>query len=148
MKNLMLVSVSVLALTGTALAADMSAPYAKAPMMMPAVAPWAGWYLGIQGGLAQNYSNFNDLDRFWDGGSHNISKTGGIFGGNIGYNWQDRSFVWGLETDINWVGAKASETWGSGFAGNNFISQSSDINWMGSFRGRFGLDFESLLPGP
>jgi outer membrane immunogenic protein len=145
MKSVLLVSVSVFALTGAALAADMSVPYAKAPMMMPVAPAWAGWYLGIQGGLAQNYSNWNDLDAaLTPASSHNINKTGGIFGGNIGYNWQDRSFVYGLEFDMNWVGAKASEIWDPNF-NNRSVTQSADMTWLGSFRGRVGLDVEWTL---
>jgi outer membrane immunogenic protein len=138
-----LVSVSVLALAGTAHAADLSAPrYVKAPpmVMLPA---WAGFYMGVQGGVAENFSSFDDIDQaFINDGTitHDISKTGGVFGGNAGYNWQSGLVVWGVETDINWVGAKATASY---FGGAEL--QTGDITWMGSFRGRIGVDYMANL---
>jgi outer membrane immunogenic protein len=148
LKSGALVTASVLALTGTAVAADLSAPrYTKAPVLPVGVPEWAGWYVGIQGGVAQNNASFEDLDDFFgnaefiSGPRHDIRKTGGVFGGNVGYNYQAGTFVYGLETDINWVRTKASQT----LFGDPAIIQSSDISWMGSFRGRVGVDYLSTL---
>jgi outer membrane immunogenic protein len=147
MKKVLLASVSAFALAGTAFGADMTAPAFKAPPLP--VANWAGFYLGIDGGVARHDANFNDLGGFLTFGndlsSKNISKTGGVFGGYAGYNWQDRSFVYGAEADINWVGAKATETWGASSTGNSSEQQSQDVPWVATFRGRMGLDFESTL---
>jgi outer membrane immunogenic protein len=143
MKKLLLASVSSLALAGMAYGADM-APVFKAP---PPPAPaWAGFYVGIDGGVARHDAWFNDLDGIFGVSSKNTAKSGGVLGGFAGYNWQDRSFVYGVEADINWIGAKAQETWG-GRGGVTLTSwqQSQDVPWVATFRGRLGLDFESTL---
>jgi outer membrane immunogenic protein len=146
MKRGAIVSISVLALTGTAMAADLSAPrYTKAPALPVGVPEWAGWYVGVQGGVAQSKSTFNDPDQLvaQNGGSFDVSKTGGVFGGNVGYNWQSGNVVWGLETDLNWVGAKGQSATASNW--NGPWTQSGEVSWMGSFRGRLGFDYMSTL---
>jgi outer membrane immunogenic protein len=151
MKKLLLASVSVVALAGSAFGADM-APMFKAPP--PPVASWAGFYLGIDGGAARHDGSFNDFNGLVNAviatsgltpGSFVTSKSGGIAGGYAGYNFQDRSFVYGAEADIHWVGAKATETWGAAFAAASAGLQSQDIPWLATFRLRAGLDFESTL---
>jgi outer membrane immunogenic protein len=144
MKRLLLASVSSFALAGMAYGADM-APVFKAPP--PPVASWTGFYLGIDGGVARHDATFNELAGFTNtnGASLVTSKTGGVLGGYAGFNIQDRSFVYGLEADINWVGAKATETWAAAFTGNQSAVQSQDVPWLATFRGRMGIDYESTL---
>jgi len=112
-----------------------------------ALPSWQGFYLGIDGGAARHNGSFNDPDGccLRPAGIPNIydtSKTGGAFGGYAGYNWQQESFVYGVEADINWVGAKAMEYWG--WPGGP-IQQSQDIGWLATFRARAGIDVESTL---
>jgi outer membrane immunogenic protein len=144
MKKLLLASVSAFALTGSAFGADMAPLLKAAP---PPPASWAGFYLGIDGGVARHDVSFNDLTGIVSnaGTTFAASKTGGVLGGYAGFNVQDRSFVYGLEADINWVGAKETETWGGAFVFNNYNVQSQDVPWVATFRGRMGLDFESTL---
>jgi outer membrane immunogenic protein len=147
MKKLLLASVSAFALAGTAFGADL-APLLKAPP--PPVANWAGFYVGIDGGVARHDADFNDLSGLFStsgntGTTFSASKTGGVLGGYGGFNFQDRSFVYGLEADINWVGAKETETWGAAFNVFNFSVQSQDVPWLATFRGRMGIDYESTL---
>jgi outer membrane immunogenic protein len=145
MRTALLASVSALAFATSAVAADLAPAY-KAPPPVPVLPTWAGFYLGIQGGLAQNYTTWTDLDALITGAnSNNLAKTGGIFGGYAGYNWQDRSLVLGVETDGHWVGAKASQTLFAGLPGFNTAAENGEVRWVGSFRGRAGLDFESTL---
>jgi outer membrane immunogenic protein len=142
MKRWLLTSVAALGLTPTASAADLTAPY-KAP---PAVSSWAGFYLGIDGGIARHDAYFNDLGGFSGSyGSRNTAQTGGVLGGYAGYNWQDRSFVYGLEADANWIGAKAQTPWGGSAIFVNSYPQSQDVPWVATFRGRLGIDLESTL---
>src|SRR5271169_5961959 len=114
MKHLLLASVSAFALAGAAYGADLSAPAYKAPSPLPAAPSWEGFYLGIDGGATRHDGSFNGLTGLTNGvgATYTTSKTGGIAGGYAGYNWQQRSFVYGVEADINWIGAKAQETWG------------------------------------
>ncbi len=72
---------------------------------------WAGGYLGIQGGAAQNYALFGDSDCFFSRCPLiDHRKTGGTVGGLLGYNWQHGSFVYGVEGDWSWIGAKTSRS--------------------------------------
>ena len=74
----------------TAGAADMPVKAVRAPVEIPT---WAGFYLGIQGGIAGHRGSVQDLDNFAFGvagaqATYSASKTGGIFGVNAGYNFQ------------------------------------------------------------
>jgi outer membrane immunogenic protein len=60
MKNLMLVSIALAAMTGAASAADLAArPYTKAPVAAP-VTNWTGCYVGAGGGAAMTNNDHND----------------------------------------------------------------------------------------
>jgi outer membrane immunogenic protein len=143
MRTVLLASVSAIALATSAVAADLPVAYkAPPPVVLPT---WTGFYIGVEGGFAQHYTNWNDQDGFFNIATHSLSKTGGIFGGYAGYNWQFRSLVLGVETDFNWVGAKATETWFGGLVGATTLAQTSEVRWLGSTRLRAGLDFEATL---
>lgn len=145
MKRLMLGSVSALALANTAYSADLQM-IQKAPP--PMVAPsWAGFYIGVDGGVVRHDASFNDLAGLDADpiGTHGTSATGGLAGGFVGYSWQHRSFVFGLEADANWVSAKAQTTWGGATGFAESFAQSQDITWVATARARAGLDFESTL---
>jgi outer membrane immunogenic protein len=138
-------SVSALAIASAAQAADLQM-YQKAPPPVAAVAPWAGFYIGVDGGVVRHEASFNDLSAFsFSSGTHSLSDTGGLAGGFVGYNWQHRSFVFGVEADASWVGARAETTWGGSSIFTNSFTQSQDVNWVATFRARAGLDFESTL---
>jgi outer membrane immunogenic protein len=120
-----------------------SAARAHAPLSVPI---WAGGYLGIQGGLAHHDAFFNNTDLFFGLSTtslHEREKTGGTVSGLLGYNWQQGSFVYGLEGDWSWIGARTSQ-----LAARNTLeslSTSFDVNWLATLRGRAGLAFDSTL---
>jgi outer membrane immunogenic protein len=123
--------------------ADISLPY-KAPP--PPVLLWNGFYAGIDGGVARHDAYFNDLNGFSNGfATHSVSKTGGVFGGYAGWNVQHGTFLFGVETDINWTGVKAQTTWGGTFPNSNTFPQSQEINWIWTLRGRAGLVVDTTL---
>jgi outer membrane immunogenic protein len=149
MKKLLLSTVSLLALASAAGAADMPVKAVRAPVEIPT---WAGFYLGIQGGVASHKGYFNDIDDFASNGAndnstpHSDSKIGGIFGVNAGYNFQSGNFVYGVEGDWSWLGVKAgSTTFGlNGFAGSSFVT-SYDVRWLATARARVGLAVDANL---
>lgn len=133
----LLAGVSSLALATAAGAADMGPPV-KAPVPF-AVYNWAGFYLGVNGGIArQNYSiAAND-----EGSTVTGSATGGIVGGQVGYNWQLRSWVVGIEVDEDWANLSNTQITGeSGFSG----LATSKVDSLGSARLRTGLAVEDTL---
>jgi len=143
-KRQLLATVSCLALTGAASAADMRAPVpVKAPPPAVVTQIWAGPYIGINGGAVwhrlQTDTTVIDLAGPFD--SARISTTGGTFGGQVGYNWQSQNFVYGLEADMNWVGGKGSD---SHIANNGIgfpVVHTTKLSWLATVRARGGVVF-------
>ena len=138
MKTFLLATVSILALSSVVQAADLPAKTRVVPDSIPL---WAGGYVGVQGGVARHDALFNDLSLVILGGTIEGNKTGGTVGGLLGYNWQRGSFVYGLEGDWNWVGAKAASDFGF------FVRTKSsfDVDWVTTVRGRAGLSVDATL---
>jgi len=160
MKKILFSSVALVAIAGSAIAADLpsskSAPVAPAPM-------WTGFYAGLNAGYgfgtannAQNYgwanpnAFFNNVSSAAFAGANSymgrdIAQGGFIGGGQAGYNYQyGKNFVLGFETDIQGAGIGGQ---GSASGVAPFESQSvygfnspiqAGINWMGTARGRIG----------
>jgi outer membrane immunogenic protein len=138
--KLMLLS-SVLTLGGPAisLAADLPVK-APAVQMYPKVAdPWTGWYLGGAFGVVSHHVSgnwgYNDFEGFFP---ENFSgdKTGGIYGGYLGYNWQNGSYVLGIEGDFSGIsGTKVSQV---GIYDTDY-NITSKANWLATIRARAGF---------
>jgi hypothetical protein len=131
---------------GAAGAADL-AVRGQPPVLVPT---WAGFYAGINGGVITHYNTVQDLSNWTDiGYMPNVQSknTGGLFGGQIGYNFQDGNFVYGIEADWDWSGAKGDKAVGFAqtFRGANNIATPggglihSGIDSLGTVRGRAGL---------
>jgi outer membrane immunogenic protein len=102
MKKLLFVSLAFVALTvaHAASAADMGLPV-KSRTLEPEW-NWSGFYAGLNAGYARSTTVWNDLDGFENAGGvlANESTNGFIGGGQVGYNWQFRHAVVGIETDF------------------------------------------------
>ena len=126
-------------------AADAADLALKAPP--PVVAPsWAGFYIGANIGGGSEGSYFNDpapiLPSWRDGGVL-------IGGGQIGYNWQQGTFVYGLEADFSGLTKPGSLFFHSTTA-NPIPTYGSSISWLSTVRGRLGVtvgDGNTLLYG-
>jgi outer membrane immunogenic protein len=81
--------------------------------------------------------------------SGRVDVDGFVGGGQIGYNWQQGTWLYGLETDLQYSGQRGSSTICSTATcatGAAFGSASHSIQWFGTFRGRVGyLPTERLL---
>jgi Opacity protein and related surface antigens len=94
---------------------------------------WTGFYVGLQGSYDVGSSDwdFTDFDTHTD---HTL--TGGMGGLYAGYNYQfPFNLVIGIETDIS--GGKIT---GSSSCPNGSYSCDTDMNWIGSTRGRVGYE--------
>ena len=135
MKRLFAAGVALLALAGTAAAADLSAaPYYRAPV--PYGVPlftWTGFYLGINGGGAFGSST-------WDTAG-SINTSGGLVGGTVGYNYQISHFVVGAEADIDWASISGTTTTAACPAGCK-----TGNSWLSTVRGRVGYAADRFLP--
>lgn len=168
MKRSLLIAAVLASATFPALAADLPV---KAPMMPVAVAPawsWTGFYIGGNAGYSWGRSRSN-VDYFNPvngapivppAGSitaNDFKLDGAVAGGQVGYNWQTGSWVWGLEADAQWTGEKGSSQFlcavgalgpGACVPGLTFlppgltgtsVSLNQGIEWFGTVRGRAGL---------
>lgn len=148
-----LASLMLVAGLGGASAADMAVKALPPP---PVVDSWTGFYLGLNAGgiWGSNHLTATPADpgttAFWgpcfaagacprDYGRN--TGTSGEVGGQLGYNWQVRSFVVGVETDIQWTDVKSAPsvtTAGLGFTAFNGAANSK-LEWFGTTRGRVGF---------
>jgi outer membrane immunogenic protein len=102
---------------------------------------WAGFYAGLDLGWLGNKASFNEATPGWNGLDASTTVSGVIGGGHFGYNWQVQQFVYGLEADIG--GASGSRTASDTFPGAGSLT--SSINWLSTFRGRLGIDYDNWL---
>jgi outer membrane immunogenic protein len=80
---------------------------------------WQGIYAGVNLGWG------------WSGDADGV-----VGGGQIGYNWQSRQFVYGIEADISAADIGISETF---VVPGAVLSASASIDWITTMRGRFGM---------
>ncbi len=150
-------TIAALAVTGSAIAADLSRPILKAPPAPLAVFSWTGFYLGLNGGYSWGRSRTTGtLSNATTGavlatGVNSFNLNGGVFGGQIGYNWQAGNIVYGLETDIQWSGERGRTLFTCNLAAclptaipplgalADTIALSQKLDWFGTFRGRLGM---------
>lgn len=162
MKRTLLIAALFASATVPALAADL--PY-KAPPPAPVMIPvvnWTGFYIGINGGYSwgkagRELSFFNPLTGIQiippvgSGATSDSNLNGGVFGGQLGYNWQSGNWVFGFETDAQWTGQRgtASRLCGlltsaagaclPGVALGTSAAVEQHLEWFGTFRGRAGV---------
>jgi outer membrane immunogenic protein len=160
MMKLLAAGLGLLALAATkpATAADMKPVY-KAPVVE--VWTWDRFYIGLNGGYSWGRSRTDGT--FYNAttgallvptATQTLNLNGGIFGGQIGKNWQSGNTVFGLEADAQWSGEKGSTifvcttpptggacnplTSGPGFGVSPTATFNQRISWFATFRGRLG----------
>jgi outer membrane immunogenic protein len=81
-------------------------------------------------------------------GSNSATGSGWVAGGQAGYNWQQGSWVYGLETDLSGTGLKSSMSGGLTSTlpcPGDAASTSAKIDWYGTARGRVGWAASNVL---
>jgi len=167
--RVMLGSIAAVAMISSASAADLPV---RAPAPAPVMAPvwnWNGFYIGINGGYSwgkagRDITFVNPVTGLaivtaaGTGTTSDSNLNGGLFGGQIGYNWQTSNWVFGLETDAQWTGQRGSATAlcaatstvapGPCLPGLTFVpvgafgtaaTLDQKLEWFGTFRGRVGM---------
>ncbi|WP_170149624.1 outer membrane protein [Rhodoplanes roseus] len=141
---------------GAAHAADLPARMpVKAPVVAAPVFSWTGFYIGAHAGYGWGK---NDWSNSYDPIFGNLSAveakydvSGGLAGGQIGFNYQVNQFVFGVEADASWANIK-----GDGnvsypqFNGALGCVQQSDnctskIDALGTITGRVGVAYDRAL---
>ena len=149
MKKLFIAAVAVAGLVGPAIAADLPrAPVYKAPVMVEPAFNWTGFYIGLNGGYGWGSDARNDQTPgggFWSFGTgQTIKPTGGVFGGQVGYNWQVNSnWVLGVELSGGWASLTKTD---ASLAFPATDHWKSEVNSLLGVTGRVGYSFGSWLP--
>jgi len=99
---------------------------------LAASSDWAGPYVGINGGYAQDKN-------VTIGTSNSFDVTGGFGGVQAGYNWAAGSVVVGLQADANAADIKGDGTCGVG------VSCSTKMDQLYKIQGRVGLPLNNFL---
>jgi outer membrane immunogenic protein len=142
MKRVLFASVSlgVLGLLSPALGADL-AVYTKAPAIATPLYDWSGFYVGVFGGGGYGNHNLNNaLGRAgFANFTVNYSSSGGLAGGEVGYNAQSGNYLVGIEADGFWSDIKGNDNFALG------SDDASKLRWGGTVRGRGGITVDRLL---
>jgi len=152
MKIVLVACVAALVAACEAGAADLPV---KAPPLAPVDFGWTGFYLGanvgygwgrVGGDLVGNSTGL-DIPLAIAGGtipsSYGLRDQGVIGGGQIGYNWQLRNWVWGLETDFQGAGLTGSVAFAHAASVVPALKAtqsagSASLDWFGTARARAG----------
>ena len=131
---------------------------ADLPRKAPAIAPaapialsWTGFYVGVHAGYSWGRW---DGDLTFDPGtgpivvfdpSHRkIDANGWLAGGQIEFNYQVNSFVFGLEADASWTNLKGSGSFNT-IPGDVNWAIENRLDWFGTVRGRVGFAVNNFL---
>ncbi|WP_457940822.1 outer membrane protein [Mesorhizobium sp. 10J20-29] len=94
---------------------------------------WSGAHAGVETSFA--YHNGSIWDRvYYDfGGTYQVPSLGAGFGGHVGYNWQNGSFVYGAVADIEMFTNGETDT------AVDYRAVVSELDWLATIRGRAGI---------
>jgi len=134
------------------------APVVVAPPPPPAArcapGPWTGFYVGGNLGWAQLDGEFNDHDKFFSERRRFEDEEDAFTAGvQSGYNLQCGNVVFGIESDINWVGFDNdndelghkrwnyyTEKWE-----RERFNRDRSMDWFGTIRGRLGWTNDRVM---
>ncbi len=140
--TLLCAAAAVAAISAPAVAADMRMPVKAPPPVVAPIYNWTGFYIGANGGWGQveNCWDFELLGgvSFADGCSN---RSGGLFGGQIGYRWQSNQFVFGLEAQGNWADLTSTRV----SLLNPLFSTRASTDAIGLFTGQIGWAWDAAL---
>jgi outer membrane immunogenic protein len=104
---------------------------------------WTRFYAGVEGGGGWGGATQTDNTPF-DSGTYDVS--GGLAGLTAGYDWESNHMVAGVASDFSWasIGGSTSGTPADLCGGSPSIC-SSELQWLGTVRGRFGYATDNVL---
>jgi outer membrane immunogenic protein len=143
MKKVLLGTIGLVALTGSAFAADLPQRPMPAPapaVVMPYLYDWTGFYIGANGGYGSNRACWGAFNSVGVPEGCN-SKSGGVFGGQAGYRWQMGGAVFGAEIQGDWANMRASLP--SSFVAGG--TDSAKVTSVGLFTGQVGYAWNAAL---
>ena len=143
MKKLLLGTVGLVALSGSAMAADLPArPYKAPPVVIAPIYDWTGFYIGGNGGWGESRNCWDIVPLTGVGIADGcVSRSGGLFGGQFGYRWQSAQFVFGLEAQGDWANLSASHV----SLVNPLFTTGVKVDALGLFTGQIGYAWNTSL---
>lgn len=154
LRKLLLSSVAVTAMVGSAMAADLPRRAPPPAYVPPApVFTWTGFYLGVNAGGAFRVRNHFDDNVFFPGvtptplfllanNNNNGNNARFIGGGQAGVNWQINQFVLGIEADGQALVGNNNNNGNNFF---NFGNNGDNTRFLGTVRARGGIAFDRFL---
>ena len=147
MKSFLLFGAAALTISSVANASDL--PSKKTPVSEPVATSksydWNGAYIGINGGYGSSNSDINNI---YFGGTPSpgddgkLSMTGGLAGGQLGYNYQSGNIVLGVEADLDYASLKGNHLFDFG---GNPVNLDGELKSIGTVRARLGYAIDNLL---
>ncbi|UGY12737.1 outer membrane protein [Bradyrhizobium septentrionale] len=141
MKKFFLAAAVALSMATPASAADMAVKAQPVPLPPP-VYNWTGFYIGANGGWGESRNCWGFVPVAGgvipDGCS---SRSGGVFGGQLGYRWQAGQFVFGLEGQGDWADLKGSRV----SLINPLFSTTTKTDGLGLITGQLGWAWDAAL---
>ena len=146
MKKILIGAIGAMALglSAPANAADLAArPYTKAPPVVVApIYDWTGFYIGGNGGWAQNHNCVDFLDAAGVAVASGCrDRSGGVIGGQLGYRWQASQWVFGLEAQGDWADLSNQRV----SLINSDFSTRTKTSGIGLFTGQIGYAWNASL---
>jgi len=143
MKKLILSAIGLVALSASAMAADLAARPYKAPVAYVApIYDWTGFYIGANGGWGESRNCWGIVPVgaavIPDGC---VSRDGGLVGGQVGYRWQTGQFVLGVEAQGDWADLNSSHV----SIINPLFTTGVKVDGIGLFTGQVGYAWNSAL---
>lgn len=127
--------------TSVAIASDLPSK-TSAPSLLSSqkIADWSGFYVGGVAGGGTSTTNASDDNLEISYQSKNFTEFGGTIGGTVGFNIQNRSFVYGVEGDASLASFKHSH-----YDDSYGTQWNSNFNSLSTLRGRAGIAVDNVL---
>jgi outer membrane immunogenic protein len=156
-----LTAVGVALLCSPSVAADLIMDDMADAVAMSSDTDWTGFYAGIHGGIGSASAGF---DVEYLGGIYPLgtvaddaSSSEGLFGVQVGYNWDAGDFVFGVQGDVSAGLGGDVEEFGPGDLDDPSFEDDTggfhyqgeitpSLEWLATFTGRIGLDTGAMLP--
>jgi outer membrane immunogenic protein len=154
MKRLLFAGACLVALVGSAIAADMPL---KAPVYVAPAFSWTGCYIGGNAGSVWENDHTKVTGTSAAGAAiiaagvvpanFDYKRSSSLMGGQIGCNYQVSRWVAGLETDFGGTLLNGNQTNNTNVGGIPSLTSnaSQSIGWLGTTRGRLGVTFDNFL---
>ncbi len=141
MKKFLLGTIGAIAMAAPAFAADLP-PRAAPPVYVAPIYDWTGFYIGANGGWGSSRNCWGVVPlagvTINDGCA---SRSGGVFGGQMGYRWQSGQFVFGLEGQGDWADLSGSRV----SVLNPLFSTGVKVDALGLITGQIGYAWNASL---